>query len=65
MLCVALALNHTKVIPMMSVPTFNIGNKVIEELKQIEPNEVYTIIDSVPSNLNIPQYNEYEWKFIE
>ena len=64
MICVAIAISIKKFIPMMYVPTYKIGSQVIKELEEIEPNEVYTLINPVPSNLNIPQYDEYLWNFL-
>lgn len=64
MICIAIAISIKKFIPMMYVPTPKIGTQVIKELKEIEPTETYVLVSPIPSNLNIPQYDEYLWNFL-
>jgi hypothetical protein len=41
---VSIAKSPVSYIPMMTVPNFQIGEKVISELKEISPNYVYTLV---------------------
>lgn len=51
----------------MTVPNFQIGEKVISELKEISPEYVYTLV-SGSNNENdyadIQPYTNWDWKFL-
>lgn len=64
---VSIAKSPVSYIPMMTVPNFQIGEKVISELKEISPNYVYTLVSGSNDEDNyadIPPYTNWDWKFL-
>lgn len=62
MLVVSIATSLTTYIPMMSVPTFEIGWKIIDELKALGTNEVFTLVSASTSLKDIESYTNWSWK---
>ena len=64
---VSIATSLATYIPIMTVPNFQIGEKVISELKEISPEYVYTLV-SGSNNENdyadIQPYTNWDWKFL-
>lgn len=64
---VSIAKSPVSYIPMMTVPNFQIGEKVISELKEISPNYVYTLVSESNDEDNyadILPYTNWDWKFL-
>lgn len=64
---VSIATSPVSYIPMMTVPNFQIGEKVISELKEICPDYVYTLVSGGNDNkdeVNIQPYTNWDWKFL-
>jgi hypothetical protein len=64
---VSIAKSPVSYIPMMTVPNFQIGEKVISELKEISPNYVYTLVagsNDEDNYADIPPYTNWDWKFL-
>jgi hypothetical protein len=60
---VAIAESLSSYIPMMTVPSFEIGNKIIAELKGICPDEVFTLV-SGGNYSDVQPYTNWDWKFM-
>lgn len=60
---VALATSLTTYIPMMSVPNFEVGEKVIAELKEISPDDIFTLVSGSDYS-NIEPFTKWDWKFL-
>ncbi|QOR58288.1 hypothetical protein [uncultured phage cr106_1] len=64
---VSIATSPVTYIPMMTVPNFQIGEKVISELKEICPDNVYTLVSGSNDDkdeVNIQPYTDWDWKFL-
>lgn len=64
---VSIATSLITYIPMMTVPNFQIGEKVIAELKEICPDHVYTLVSGSNDDkdeVNIQPYTDWDWKFL-
>lgn len=59
---IALATGLTSYIPMMSVDTLDKGLKICKELKEICPNDVFTVVSSDIDGLD--NYSKWSWKTI-
>lgn len=64
---VSIAKSPVSYIPMMTVPNFQIGEKVISELKEISPEYVYTLVSGSNNEddyTDIQPYTNWDWKFL-
>ena len=64
---VSIATSPVTYIPMMTVPNFQIGEKVISELKEISPEYVYTLVsgnNDEDDYADIQPYTNWDWKFL-
>ena len=52
----------TKFVALLKVPNFEIGRKVCNELSEIFPDGVFTLVGD-STNYRVPKYDEYTWKF--
>lgn len=52
-------------IPIMSVPTFEIGEKVRDELKEICPDEIFAMVGGSTVYPDVKPYTHWKWKFQE
>jgi hypothetical protein len=50
-------------IPIMSVPTFEIGEKVINELKEICSDEIFAMVGGTTVYPDVQPYTDWSWKF--
>lgn len=62
MVTVAIARSLTSYIPMMYADNLKQGLQVCRLLKEIEPKEVYTVVSSIDSSLNLAHVKDYSWK---
>ena len=63
MLYVVIAKSITTFIPIMSVPTFDIGEKVEKELKEICPDEIFAMVGGTTVYTDVKPYTDWSWKF--
>lgn len=49
----------------MSVPTFEIGEKVRDELKEICPDEIFAMVGGSTVYPDVKPYTHWKWKFQE
>lgn len=64
---VSIAKSPVSYIPMITVPNFQIGEKVISELKEISPEYVYTLVSGSNNEddyADIQPYTNWDWKFL-
>lgn len=62
MIAVAIANSLTSYIPMMYADSMEQGLQVCRLLKEIESSEVYTLVSSVDSSLELPHVSDYSWE---
>lgn len=62
MVIVAIARSLTSYIPMMYADNLEQGLQVCGLLKEIESKEVYTVVSSIDSSLNLAHVEDYSWK---
>lgn len=62
MVTVAIATSLTSYIPMMYADSLEQGLQVCKLLKDIEPKEVYTVVSSADSSLNLAHVKDYSWE---
>lgn len=62
-LYVVIATSLTSGTAIMKVPNFDIGFKVIKELKKLEPKEVYTLMSSSTNYRQLKSYSNWSWDF--
>lgn len=62
MVIVAIARSLTSYIPMMYADNLEQGLQVCRLLKEIESKEIYTVVSSVDSSLNLAHVKDYSWK---
>lgn len=62
MVIVAIARSLTSYIPMMYADNLEQGLQVCRLLKEIESKEVYTVVSSIDSSLNLAHVKDYSWK---
>lgn len=59
---VAIARSLTSYIPMMYADNLEQGLQVCRLLKEMESKEVYTVVSSIDSSLNLAHVKDYSWK---
>lgn len=62
MVTVAIATGLTSYIPIMYADNLEQGLQVCRLLKEKEPKEVYTVVSSIDSSLNLAHVKDYSWK---
>lgn len=62
MVIVAIARSLTSYIPMMYADNLEQGLQVCRLLKEIESKEIYTVVSSIDSPLNLAHVKDYSWK---
>lgn len=62
MVIVAIARSLTSYIPMMYADNLEQGLQVCRLLKEIESKEIYTVVSSIDSSLNLAHVKDYSWK---
>lgn len=62
MVTVAIARSLTSYIPMMYADNLEQGLQVCRLLKEIESKEIYTVVSSIDSSLNLAHVKDYSWK---
>ncbi len=50
-------------VPLLEVPDFETGEKVADELKEMFPDGIFTLLSSCYTKYDVPDYSEYSWKF--
>lgn len=59
---VAIATSLTTYIPMMRVPNFQIGEKVIAELKEIA-SDTFVLVSGGSDFSDVAPYTDWAWRF--
>lgn len=62
-LYVVIAKSFTSFIAIMKVPNFDTGWKVVKELREIEPNEVFSLVSDTTNYKDVKSYKNWSWKF--
>lgn len=61
MVTVAIAKSLSTYIPMLYADSIEQGLQVSKLLKKIEPSEVYTVVSSTDSSLELAHVKDYSW----
>ena len=62
MVTVAIAKSLSSYIPMLYADNIEQGLQVCRLLKKIEPSEIYTVVSSADTSLNLHHVKDYSWK---